>query len=103
MLSVRDPVGLSVYLGAGNTRHAGVIQVDDKGAQSTLPSEATASQAEHFSCTQARYIVLPNEVPRKAVTRWHKGSSSHSSWVGLREELQPPGSATAHGAAWPQA
>lgn len=51
-----------------------LMQVDDKDTPSTLLPKATASQAERFSCARARGTVLPNEAPREAVTRWHKGA-----------------------------
>ena len=47
-----------------------------RGLWSTQPSKAAASQAECFSCTQARCTVLPSKVLREAVTPRHKGSSA---------------------------
>lgn len=74
-----------------------LLQVDDKDTQSTLLSKASASQAERFSCARARRTVLPNEAPREAVTRWHKGArcgqspGKSSNHLALQQLLGQPG------------
>lgn len=96
-LPALPPCGTRGPRGAGHTPHAGEWQGHPRAPCLLRPLPC---QAEQLSCTGARCMVLPT-APREAVTRWHKGSFSHSWWAGPREALQPPGWATAPGAAWP--
>lgn len=99
MLDTGVPLELAVQLGAGNALPPGSCRWMTRAPRSTLLSETTASQAEHFSCTQARCTCCQ----MRHQERLSPSGTKALAVGGAQDELQPPGSATAHGAAWPQA